>query len=372
MLIIIVLVIAAAAVLVWVILGRGEVQGQLEAERALFVPPGGYAEYIEAVPAVPDERNAAALYLKADAAYEALPQHLLSDLLDSSDPEKLAAAVAGARPAIELAHEAMDRPFFDVAWRGQGPLKFSNEQLALPFGSAARSIARLLSAEARLAAAQGDASRAVRTLTSGLTTHEHLRTYPDLTLFLVLIAAESLILDDFQQVGADADAEALRGFDAALAQHDWMTYVRQVLLLDRAHRVSEQQPFGEPREMLAWLQANREAIESLDEPYHEDPVPPPTALPQLHVTLLGVRQKMVHPRTSIRQAAVMQTTTNLLRSAIALRLHKLEHGTYPAEYTPLIDLFTGAPLEYTLTDDGFTLRSAGEMMDGSALEVRWE
>jgi len=70
----------------------------------------------------------------------------------------------------------------------------------------------------------------------------------------------------------------------------------------------------------------------------------------------------------IRYHVLSEANVDLARVALALRLHKHEHGAYPERLdvmTPSIlktipkDAFTGQPLVYRLVDSGFVVYSVG-------------
>jgi hypothetical protein len=369
LIVLLILVVALAVVLnlIWGPFGR--VRAGLAEERQLHRLEGGAASCFQDVRPIPAERNAASLYERTGAARDALPESVLLGLDDRNDPVVRSRAVRDAAPAIALAHQAMARPgfFIEVDTTTSDPFLVDP---FMPYLGPARGIARLLEAEAQVLAQAGQPGSAVRVLAEAMRTYDHLNPYPDPIIQLVLFAIDEMLLDAFETIGTRADAESLTAVDEALAKRDWMASAREHLLVERELTLSTEHNQGTPRERLVWLQANREAIESLDEPYHQNPVP--AELPVMYLTSQGTAYRTPHPLQYVRFAAIMQTRTNLARSAIALRRHSLEHGDYPDDYEALTDLFTGEPLSYEKTAAGFILRSAGERLDGSPLEWAWE
>ncbi len=67
--------------------------------------------------------------------------------------------------------------------------------------------------------------------------------------------------------------------------------------------------------------------------------------------------------------------------ALSLHIHKLRHGSFPATLDELdpdlqtlepIDVFTGQPLRYTLTETGPLIYSVGDDRDDDGGKIRWE
>ena len=214
--------------------GRSMVDSEIAKLRAAGKPVTGLDL---APPPVPDDENAAPLYLQAADIVEPKGQSSEARLYydtDRDDPDEmelLAHVVNANSEAIELLRDAASRPHvrFDVDW--SDPVRIDRPHLPR-----LRANARFLSAAAAVSAYEGDRVETLRRLQIGLAPARHLREGdPGLLPMLNGMATDAIALRAAEEVIAQGplpEAEARELADELLCAdyHEWF---RETIEADR-------------------------------------------------------------------------------------------------------------------------------------------
>ncbi|NLF30256.1 MAG: hypothetical protein GX591_05120 [Planctomycetes bacterium] len=385
-----------------------------QAMATLRVEAGAMALSV-APPRVPDSQNAALLYrqgweaLKARNADTGQWRRTVSDWLDPDkgpfDPanEAMLVYVRQSRPAIELLHEAAERPGFHF-----GVEYASLSQAAMPSWSIMHDLAQVLCLSARVAAAEGRTADAMADLHAVWTLAEHLTAEPPIIGSLVAFKGESLAFDTFQYV-LDAGPLTADSLDAAPAavRTSYQDALHRGMRLDTAAGLAmftESDPFmgyaGEVFPVIHVFELNplaeigyrvflwKQDVESYlrwmrryerlsAEPYYRNA----EEWKDFDWAFLaddsrGLLTTALTPMIARAAdlAAAADARRRLVALAVAMWRYHLAEGAFPENLEALVprhlpavpvDPFTGEPLKLAWTLDGIVLYSVGpDLEDG--------
>lgn len=352
----------------------------------------------------PDPDNAALLYYQSYIAYEKADdtmEDMVSDLSRGKiEPnERIKKYIESCRKAIDLAEAATEIP--NCNWG----LKYSDGlSIQLAHVAQTRKLVFLITAEARILAAEGDYRQAINRC---LTVHKMGKHVGDDTpiSFLVSMAIDKMVASHIQDILADMpqDLETLTWLKAKLAEVPFKTPSLRVAMRLEKECFSTEMRVEKRDELLAMCSGTGEVgdiekmatqrlaegdeaffarnrdyyikhMNSLDEvldssiPYtevysrlkqlNEKPVKEITENPDATLSALLLPAFGNIYSIEIRT----KTISNSVRAAVEIYIIKAKTGKLPDTLPASLlgDLFSGKPFTYEKTADGFILRCRGK------------
>lgn len=382
-------VIVVVGAVYWLLLSdlQRALHARLERLYALGVPKT-WADV--APPEIPDSENAAVLYVEGFDQLDVSSDpagidlyHFLGDY-PPGNRQKLRpgieALLARNRAALDLIKRGAARP------RSRLPIDWSVEpnDVLFPHFRYARQSARLLAAEALIAAEKGDAEQAVESTLAGLRLSRHVAAEPTLIPFLSGVAIEGITLrrlsDVLQQV--DLTPSQCRALYNELGRLDWEGYFRHATATEGcdalwcfetvqrspregwdhlANGMGETpggaaarplialylSPLGKPlrlNEEVQYCDRLERALKLMDKPFPEGPAACKAAttqddrLPRYWL----MSQALVGPAAAGMTCYRAIAYRNAMQVALALKAYRAERGSYPDSLAALDKYLGGA------------------------------
>jgi len=372
-----------------------------------------------APPPIPDSENAAIIYEQAFAELKGLisdtelsDRQALTHFVSDNPPgnraklrSRVLQILARNQRAIRLIKEGSARPRcrFSLDWN-ESPV-----EMTFPTFPALRMSARLLAAEAIIAAERGDGKRVVEDYHVGIRLCAHAAETPTLISFLVSVTSQQILLTPLPEVLAqgglnDADCRALY---EDLQRLDFNLPLREALALhgcealwcfDAADRTPDKfrelfgaddqvprvylalysSPLFKPlrlKEEIAYTELLERELAAAAKPYRESVSERDSLneevdrMPGYYVTTQIVGHVFVRTAASRDRAIALR---NAMQVALALRAYHVERGQYPDSLAALRkhpgwelpgDPFSGKPFVYHRQGAGYLLYSFGPDLD---------
>lgn len=381
---------AIAAVVIWIIVGRNSLNARKGALQVQGMPTT--LEELDAFyTAVPDDENAALIYLDAVDAFRNVGRELsdkipivygqqpMPDLGTPLDPAVLDAAqrlLEVNAETLRLAHEAAAYP------RARYPIDLTRgPQVNLPHLANIRNLARLLALHANVKAQQGDTQGATESIVAILGLAHSLSNEPILVSQLVRVAVTGIAAEHFARVVSlgPLEPDQLDAIDAAFAGDQNPETFARALIGERTFALDAM-----PASNLAakWLFAF-DRLERLRQ-YGALIAAIRQDTPTMHRAFDAAEnyqpttfRRFTAPLTSILLPALGRTQYAFLRKwaqadavrcIAAIETYRLDTGQLPESLGALvpnylddlpIDPYTEQPLIYRTLDPGYVVYSVG-------------
>ncbi len=390
-------------------------------EVALIRQDGEPAEWSEILAAQPKIRdNAAPIYQQAFVLLnDGTPEEkdafsrfisVNPQSVQEANRDAVRRVMAKNQRALALARQAATKPAlqFDVDWSDPYNAVFSSY-------AKLRQCVRLLEAQGRLQKEAGDVEGGIATVRVALRMAKQMESeYPTMLIgMLVRCALYAIALQGFQEILGDAEVspQTYRALLKDLNGHDVKPALTRAFIAERcaARFAFQKMKSGQPVQFFggssnppqrrvfnpaaAWwlaydeaffLRLMRRMIQISKQPGYDWGAMGFVQIEASNPSPFYVLSRQLMPvfASAYKKPAGVQARVDLLRLAVALRLYRREHGSYPADlnalqpqYLPAVPLdpFMNQPFIYRREDKGFLLYSFGEnrLDDGGAVDPKF-
>ena len=388
-------------------------------EVALIRQDGEPAEWSEILAAQPKIRdNAAPIYQQAFALLndgtpeekDAFSRFISVNPPQSANRDAVRRFMAKNRKALALSRQAATKPAmqFDVDWSYPYDVILSHY-------AKLRQYARLLTAQGRLQKEAGDVEGGIATVRVALRMAKQMESeHPTMLIgMLVRCALYAIALQGFQEILRDAEVspQTYRALLKDLNEHDVKPALTRAFIAERcaARLAFRRMKGGQPLQSLggssnppqrrvfnpaaSWwlaydeafsLRLMRRMIQISKQPGYDWGAMGFVQVEASNPSPFYVLSRQLMPvfAPAYKKPAGVQARVDLLRLAVALRLYRREHGSYPADlnalqpqYLPAVPLdpFMNKPFIYRREGKGFLLYSFGEnrLDDGGAVDPKF-
>lgn len=301
--------------------------------------------------AVPDSENGAIEIVQAyeifDGAFRNIGPEFEGDPYTARLPE--------FDEARALVHAAADKQI--IQWAPYIRPRFVARSDLTWHWTACTSLSYLLDADTRVCIDRGDAEGALRNLRSMRFLGDSFVGLQSKIDHLMAMGMWSMMIDAIRTTPADRllpDA-ALR---ALLQVPAFRSDARQSMLgagsamiMDLFHPAAERTYSVDRaqfrRRLANFVREELAALKSIDQPWHVTLSNPPTSQGDNSVQVSDVHLRF------IRNIAIGERMFILANTALDIRQHGVEHGSYPEAWPMPNDAVTGVPLQYERTDTGY-------------------
>lgn len=366
------------------------------------------------LPPCPGPENAALLWKTAESllVIESEDKQLLARVSDISgwkefSPEektKLAATAGKNRKALDLMLEAAGRRCFQYAIT-KDPVPIQE----MPNAVLLMQATRLLAADSIFKAESGELDLAVEQMVKGLKFCRLYADSPSVMIYLIAMANTRLLAHNLNRVvyGRNLPEETARHLMELLDPEWWRTTMAMVFkrefsgfLVEYYRHVLTGKSLGgineKPLERiyfwltrpllkaeLIWVCRRQAAtMEGITEPFFRNERARAGLLqdPKIPAAYRMARLLLPHLYTVILKEATLEAQLEAARTGLAGKLFRQVNGRYPAALSELVprflaeepvDPFTGQPLVYKATNDGFIVYSLGSNLkdDGGRMSM---